>query len=140
MQDQLVSFKTAKLAKEKGFLEDCLYHYTPGYNEVLENSVYGKEHTSTHHLYANSYDFEIQRWGGGTKSSIAAPTQSLLQKWLREKYDIHISLMIYDDNSWSAQLVCDKADIDTKYAYESYDCMTYEEALEVGLQEALKSI
>ena len=66
MKEQLISFSTAKLAKEKGFDNyDVANYYREGINYALNNSG-----TST-----------IKEVG-----NYPAPTQSLLQKWLREKH------------------------------------------------------
>jgi len=72
----------------------------------------------------------------GDKPIVMSPTQSLLQKWLRENHDLHIMIhCAYTDKT------------ETKIIYyrwnqriTSNDFDTYEQALEYGLQEALKSI
>jgi hypothetical protein len=66
MEEQLISIKTAKLANEKGFdlQEPCT---CGGYPDCICESV--RESVKDH---------------------IYIPTQALLQKWLREKHDIHI--------------------------------------------------
>ena len=73
MKEELITFDTAKLAKEKGFNDTetyVSYHYCISSKEaVLDGDRLFKE------IY------------------IPAPTQSLLQKWLRE-YDIHLSITI----------------------------------------------
>jgi hypothetical protein len=152
MKEQLVSFEVAKLAKEKGFSENCFHHYNSD-GCVCENHVeMNKMYIATHNLLANNTDFELERWGGGNKYSIVAPTQSLLQKWLREKHNIVINISaipnfidlnnkkvsfyynIIKNNDWIEENFDEKTSIEETY----YD--TYEEALEVGLLEALKLI
>lgn len=66
MKEDLISFDTAKLAKEAGFPQD-----------ILGMSWYNK-------------DGKISNLSLGT--DIKAPTQSLLQKWLREIYNIYICI------------------------------------------------
>lgn len=95
MENQLISFETAKLAKEKGFREFCCYAYT---ND-------GK------YMYGNEIGFY---W----KSYTISPTQSLLQRWLREKHNIFMKNI-------------------NVYKLEDLYGKTYEEVLEVDLQEAL---
>ena len=80
MEEQLVSFKTAKLAKEIGFDTPVLYvfddedgYLTASYSE----SVFKPLNYNIH---------------GGYKTS--KPSQSLLQKWLREKHKIHINISV----------------------------------------------
>lgn len=134
MTENIISFKVAKLAKEKGFKAISRYGH--------EASLYDKDGT---HVYYTNYGF----MGSGLNDEyISAPTQSVLQKWLRDVHDIHvnpwcnasgwawelertngthISLMGIDDNVFEIEP-------------ESGMFKTYEEALEAGLQEALKLI
>lgn len=120
MEEQLISFEIAKLAKEKGFDTIQTNCYDPKgtkeyiYNWRIENKV--------------STDQRMKRL-------IPAPTQSLLQKWLREEHDTHILPIRIETN------------VGIKYSYtmnfkvdfdEEYD--TYEEALEEGLLAGLKLI
>ena len=66
MKETIVSFKVAKLAKDKGFNEiPCHYVYDEG---ILKQSYQA----------FNRLNFEL------------APTQSLLQRWLREVHNINI--------------------------------------------------
>jgi len=128
MIDQLVIFDTAKLAKEKGF--DIISRF--GH----EASLYNKDGK---HTYYSNYGFQ---YSGLSEGYIPAPTQSLLQRWLREKHDIHIIVKVFWDSktnnrTYAADIykIGDKP-IMRKRKVES----TYEEALEQGLIEALKLI
>ena len=119
MEEQLISFETAKLAKEKGF--DFIY--------IIDNEL--------------------------TKHSLI--TQSLLAKWLREVHNCFIDILPHRDGDsknkqwkskkdvfWSVEVdyygkdfkieLTDDAD------FTQHFNNTYEEALEAGLQEALKLI
>lgn len=124
MKEQLINFETAKLAKEKGFDNVmCSIVYCIGYLSIKENREFRGSRRST---VGKQYHLAL------------APTQSLLQKWLRDKHDIHI---------W-----CEKQHKDVKnvYGYRigsdiehssfTFNNWSYEEALELGLQEALKLI
>lgn len=115
MEEQLISFETAKLAKDRGFnlKEPCT---CGGFPNCICDAV------------------RIDNY-------IYKPTQSLLQKWLREKHHLIITIAYqYEHDS-------------TPYSYWIYkennslpinqwvnDLNTYEEALELGLQETLKLI
>jgi hypothetical protein len=114
MKDELISFETAKLAKEKGFNIVCTMQYTD-FNgiERLQNYIDVESETFPY-----------------------APTQSLLQKWLREVHNIHISTIIRVGTRKY------RVRIDYKHLeiWKNEICgifNTYEEALEKGLQEAL---
>lgn len=125
MIDELVSFETAKLAKEKGF-DIKTYNYFMGS---------GKLFTWNEPKNANDVDY--------TKELYSAPTQSLLQKWLREKHNIYIDIKSYYDTEldqalWENEII-DVKDYWNFFSDNTY-YHTYEEALEAGLIEALKLI
>jgi len=130
MKEQLISFDIAKLAKEKGFNEDGQINIDSIPNCYRSNGV------------LNDSDYT---------GYYPAPTQALLQKWLREVHNIHIKVDDFLDNDnktdWDYEVVFIGTDINEKGEYIAeipYDCdrsyITYEEALEKGLQEALKLI
>jgi len=102
MKEAVVSFTTAKLAKEKGF--------------------------------------NIR-----TVTNLRKPTQSLLQKWLREEHNIHVSAFPVFSNRFfpTIRKFYKDKEYDTFLGSPyppKYSKNTYEEALECGLQEALKLI
>ena len=112
MIEQLISFETAKLAKEKGFEFRVVWEYILGFKEDSERDKY-------------------------------LPTQSLLQKWLREKYNQHIYLFPLDKGKWGFENNSISINLDhifINYMYEGKEYNSYEEALEIGLQEALKLV
>jgi len=124
MEDRKVSFETAKLAKEKGFNETCNSHFEENGSSY---DSYGEEFKPN-----NIQDHEIL---------YARPTQSLLQKWLREVHKVDFTLYLDDDGytvEWSFLGKTGKWDPKKQGGKEGFK--TYEEALEVGLQEALKLI
>lgn len=116
MTDQLVSFETAKLAKEKGFNIQTIHWYDQ--TETL-NPIKGIRGSM---CYTNEG---------------YAPTQSLLQRWLREVHDIHICIEVYEDNTYEAGIISDLIQEEWE---DDVSFSTYEEALEWALQECLKLI
>lgn len=126
MEDQLVTFETAKLAKEVGFdiPQDRCY-----VNEGTPGVIY-------HRLYLRKGDTLLAY----------LPTQSLLQKWLREVHTIHINISkVYKCNETPAKfdgwnIYIAGKNFETNYEINntliSKHFKTYEEALESGLQEA----
>jgi hypothetical protein len=147
MTDQLISFETAKLAKEKRFTNPkdmmCwIESRNPNYNKAncLRSSVpYITEGCDT----------------------ILQPTQSLLQKWLRETYGLSVEVnfnicLVEQMNGWYWRIVFTKHYIKSftnldivnntccyigskanpKDLFNPYS--EYEEALEQGLFKALK--
>lgn len=66
------------------------------------------------------------------------PTQSLLQKWLRENHKLIISINIMSDLSYYSLLIdINENKLNLKHQSKSRGFNMYEEALEDGLQEAL---
>jgi len=131
MVDELISLETAQLAKEKGF--DVITTYF--YDKSGERDVCGYEN-----------------WNKGYGKACSCCTQSLLQKWLREKHNCIVEVLFNFDiiltkNKilWSVNVDNYTVDVLSNLSDESdfisNDLFnTYEEALEIGLQEALKII
>ena len=118
MQDELVSFETAKLAKEKGFDYSVRDYY---------DLVFKHEGDYPH---LENYNEQNDK--------VSIPTQSLLQRWLREKHNIHIGINIDVNNLFETNIIFN--DICEYYGENDQGFKTYEESLEVGLKEALKLI
>lgn len=137
MKEILISVSTAILAKEKGFiLDENLTSFT---------SYRTSEFTSSRSLLKSKYpnykrDYLSKSLFDGF---YCFPTQSLLQKWLRDihKIDIEINVVSegykgynFKDQEELLHKVCefikDRTDVFS----------TYEEALELELERALNSI
>jgi len=132
MKEQLITLETAKLAKEKGFdVEGCFAIYQEKGNLIIS--------------YEDMIDFTDQERVSRMFSAVAlAPTQSLLQKWLREVHNIHCSS---DCNASGWMWVIEKTNgtfiKDSEFSGDIPEAgmwETSEEALEEGLIEALKLI
>ena len=89
MKETLITFEIAKLAKEKGFNEPSTHIYTLGFGGIKEDKIIRK--------FGNYEDndklLQPVILSKGQLHIALAPTQSLLQKWLREKHKIHISII-----------------------------------------------
>ena len=120
MKEQLITFETAKLAKEKGF-------------DVVSDE-----------LWVNNYTglpwrkWKIDKNQGYHMSSYSAPTQSLLQKWLREEKEIGIVVQSDWCNGEFNGYEFHTEDEEGLTQGDTFE--TYEQALEAGLIEALKLI
>ena len=112
MEEQLISFETAKLAKEKGFNWKVSLHYESNGNRFFDK------------VECNFNNVEL---------ICSAPTQSLLQKWLREVHKLIITIDHVTSKGWCYRIQINNSDWSIYFK-------TYEEALEKGLQEALKLI
>lgn len=119
MQEQLISFETAILAKQKGFNLMVQFAY----------DLKGEITTATNLKYF-------------------APTQPFLQKWLRDVKGIEITIIPnYIYIVFPLKRMTDALDklekdqtIDLLDLASETEYKTYEEALEVALVEALKLI
>lgn len=128
MKEQLISYETAVLAKDKGFenktphkLHRNYYNHLGELNgDVIDyiKALVAKEDTT-------NFD------------TIDAPTQSLLQKWLREVHGIDVFIR-KSPNGKNYDWDLDDNDGHYQEADEAYE--TYEKALEYGLKEALTLI
>ena len=123
MEEELITFEIAKLAKEKGF-------------NKTTNTSYNKKGVISNRAWIRPYIGDI--------NSSHRLTQSLLQKWLREKHHIIVEPRFiggltkatawYDFVIYS-NLITEEDDARLKMRYK-----TYEQALEIALQEGLKLI
>jgi len=128
MKDELVGFEVAELAKEKGF-------------RFVTNIVYNQKGQS---MPCHS----VKSWFENVKPPIDAPTQSLLQRWLREVHKLHIRIdtytadkmtfTIYEINGIVTIKYISGRDINAIASNKSF--LTYEKALEEGLKSALELI
>jgi len=134
MTEKLIELETAKLAKEKGF-------------NWLTRNYFGQINAEPFETHENSLDdYNSSRWDEKGGEWISRPTQSLLQKWLREVHNIEVEVSqtrclggskpycvsveyLHESGEW------DYVDHEGEIDYE-----TYEEALEAGLVVGLKQI
>lgn len=116
MKDQLVSFETAKLAKEKGFDEAVINYYM---DSELSMSRYRIP----------------EKFNSCNNGSIAAPTQSLLQKWLREVKLMTVIVSPHGSYEYDVDIYTNKIGEVITFNESS---QVYEKMLEYGLQKALK--
>lgn len=143
MKEQLVSLKTAKSAKKQGFTVLCDYVYDVVADEV--NPVITQNQT----LSGNFLSYFHDRF-------ISTPSQSLLQKWLREEKGIlvevvfsnRLSRKLYEaahkkpslNFSWKIYTSIKDSEHIFNEFWSNGTFETYEEALEEGLQRALKMV
>lgn len=127
MTEELVTLKTAKILKEKGFNEFC--------KDIINDN--GKLMET---VYRTNDDLP--------KSFYSCPTQSIAQKWLREIRGVYVYVEPVIGKRWKLSF-CDfnvpteesdwmENEINKGNGYKVY--VTYEEALEAGIQEALMLI
>lgn len=134
--EDYVSFKTAKLLKEKGFDEECWYWYEEDGYFKDSNDDYGFQSNSCH----ISDDFIC-----------SAPTLQMAMKWLREDKKILISIFCHIDKGYwfciqhfinspykfaTSESIHRKEEILGKIQY--YD--TYEQACDAAIKYCLENL
>lgn len=121
MKDQITNFDTAILAKKAGFDECTEYVYT--HENLLDPCIQDGRSNSTFI---------------GT-STCSAPTQSLLERWLREKFKLYITIHYHKSGKFFTQVYdeCENG-LSMELFGEMWD--TFEIALKEALQYALKTI
>ena len=147
MKEQVISFETAKLAKEKEFD----WKSTIGYKENGESMTIDRSEVSFFagaSINFNNTDLikYNKQFTDDWVCVCVAPTQSLLQKWLREKHNIYVEVThSYRDLSHYTYHVyttwdeyCEK--ITMAMNNELHHFSVYEDALEAGLQAGINRI
>ena len=123
MKDELISFETAKLAKEKEFKEDCNYFFSSSYSKI--KYIYTESEIMNKYLADDEY---------------AAPTQSLLQRWLRENHNINLFVFKTKCINSLKDCWCCEDNYMGISSISTESTHTYEEALEIGLVKGLSLI
>lgn len=146
MQEEIIAFETAKLAKEVGFQNKTPHKLRRNYYNYL--GELNGDCTAYIKRFANEEDTS-------DFVNVEAPTQSLLQRWLRDEHDINVVvrhsyktldkyIVSYskwrDDKKFRTTYFIIPLDDDGIPNGTHQDFTTYEGALERGLQEALKLI
>lgn len=139
--EQYVSFETAKLLKEKGFDLGCHSCYVAfgdnaGKPQYLANTRLAETARGT------NFNWDKGAW-------ISRPTQSLVMRWLREVYGIHIQSWCSTPETYSenegirystviTNLNNDCAVFPTSIGDRKYN--TYEEACEEAIKYCLENL
>ena len=148
MEDTHITFETAKLAKEKGFdingqdvfdlknNNKIINFKDLAVQEFIEDVETGYRDKALNYLKE-----DINRTDDNSDEEyyLLAPTQSLLAKWLREEYNI-IVLVDYEGIDGYYYKFYSYKEGNKNYDASDKNYNTYEEAYEIGLQEALKLI
>ena len=122
--EKLVEFETAKLANEKGVKIDC------------RNTFY----------VMNDRVYEDLNARAGFIASYQRPTQDGLKNILRKTHFLYVLVIPTINCSWTFKILdvqCDPQNQIERPPYSGVDAndySTYEEAMEVGLKEALNKI
>lgn len=143
IHEEICIYEVCKLAKDKGFDEECRDFYCNDKRQKRITRTSCNRQVTSFDYCSNStledYDSPKEYF------HIAAPTQSLLQRWLREEKNIHIEIVatacgyywIADKTNGTAITDSDILDRGTN---EGGCFDTYELALEDALKYALENL
>lgn len=136
MQEQLVTFETATLAKDKGFNGPTTHYY------VRKYGVHFEDHKTPLKCYIGEDEdsnlLQLRVFKDGQPHLVAAVPQSVLQTWLRDVHNIDIVITpkhkdlgkfygcVISTEDWILNL--------------GSNFKSYEEALEEGLFKSLNKI
>ena len=147
IEEAYCSFEVAKLLKEKGFPQDYDIYHSMVYNEedyedkyeiqrmVLATKIIKKGTLSSYPI-------------GMPEPKCYCPTQQLAMAWLREKYHIHIDIVI-EGNGSCIEYVYAIRDFSIIFPTRNFDSIdinfkgrtnSYEEAVETALKYILENL
>lgn len=140
-KDKKVSYEVAKLAKEKGFDEACSHYYILDFSSFKADGIlYKTSLPECCNNNSNIFQFVKRK----KQLHLAnAPTQSVLQYWLRTVHKIDIDVCKLQDGYKAYSFVDwdDRIEQTSKFILDrSSISETYEDALEVALKEGLQLI
>lgn len=120
IHEEICTYEVCKLAKEKGFNEKCYHYYQKG---VLES------------------DKCFNRYNKGVDNVCSAPTQSLLQRWLREEKGYYVYPFFDNEElKWTFVIREKTGERWIPLAGETPYFSEYKKAVEAGLACCLKRI
>ena len=125
--EDFVSFEVAKLLKEKGFDELCIFKYSSEGVRMKAGAA-------------------IDEWQNSEldDDECSCPSQSMVMRWLREVHQLHISIKptwalgdMREPCRWEYSII--SLSVATDYMYYVGE-NTYEEAVEAALKYALENL
>ena len=121
IHEEICTYEVCKLAKEKGFDVDCeAFYYNDGFLQYAK----------------------FENWNGRYINKISAPTQSLLQRWLREEKEIEVYVRHFEETNKYPHhfgiIITDDKGETLEIGGKMFD--TYELALDDALKYTLENL
>lgn len=127
--DQIVTLETAKLAMEVGYDGNFLYQYMYGDDTPTPNMMFCDEAP----IEVDDLDFDAAYPG----YDIAAPTQTALSRWLREKCNLFVMVQIDNVVGYYYEIYTTPNIGKVELVLKCWkSCREYEDAMENALQKA----
>ena len=139
MEEQLISYNTAVLAKEKGFKELCFaaFHKSNDNISYFESGIMDQKNYFKFPTMSNGDKIAVLQ--KDYIHTILRPTQSLLQKWLREIHNIDCAVIPVRFTGY-IELGYYTYAVKNIQPAKNYRFDKWEDALTIALQESLKLI
>ena len=140
VQEDYVSFKIAKLLKEKGFDETCRAFW-----KDWDDSIVLCDCNSSHCIQYCTNSI-LEKYNDCEETNIAAPTLQMAMKWLREKCYCHIVIdyTFKADANLSEEYVSYCYSVENAKTYVQYThnewYSTYEETCEAAIKYCLENL
>ena len=140
IHDEIVTFEVAKLAKKNGFNEECREFYCEDKSQKRITIISCNRHVTSFDYCSNPMLEDY--YPPHEYCYIAAPTQSLLQRWLRDNGFGEVEVRHYSETNkyphhygWEV-----KDNLGVLMSYSSKMFATYELALEQALKYSLENL
>ena len=91
MKEQFVTYEIAVKLKELGFKEYCFCCYKKHISCNILTFEYELSESLVSNIFCRNFDFD---------SLVAAPLWQQVIDWLREKYNLHITITSQSQESW----------------------------------------
>lgn len=143
VNEDYVSFETAKLLKEKGFDAECHSHYYPCH--YPDGSIQYHKYNRTA-IKKNKSWYDIYSLKNLPKDHYLAPTLQMAMKWLRDvhNFNVNIELNIHGYFCSLSHIVRDSSgyiiDIEDSEAWETAYYDSYEQACEAAIKYCLENL
>ena len=140
IHEEICTYEVCKLAKEKGFNEK-VYHYY----QILNKHYCECQDRVEPYIFSFKLETDdcYNRYNKGSEDVISAPTQSLLQRWLREEKGVTICVDIFDDG-WFFDISTfykqDTGVYEVDIPYKSSNVSPVYDTYELALEDALKYV
>lgn len=143
MQEQRISFGTAKLAKEKGFHWRTLLRTDPPYPGATVGRIAYSDAPHQQDYRNPCFSEEGKeispKMYNPNNPHYPQPTQGLLARWIRERHNMHLVCGPIDEGKWE-YFIFDLSGQSILTTDEMLNYASYEECMEAAIIEALNLI